>query len=51
MIQKESGAKYFGYFQLKVFMDLLNQCDTVVTAVTMAMHLAVGLKKKKSYFI
>ena len=26
-------------------MDLLNRCDTIVTAVTMAMHLAVGLGK------
>lgn len=49
-IQKESGAKYFGYFSLKVFMDLLNQCDTIVSAVTMAMHLAVGLKKNLILF-
>ncbi len=49
-IQKASGAKYFGYYPLKVFMDLLNQCDTVVTAVTMAMHLAVGLKKRLILF-
>lgn len=44
-IQRESSAKYFGFYPLKTFMNLLNQCDTVVTAVTMAMHLAVGLKK------
>ncbi len=50
LIQKESGAKYFGYFSLKVFMDLLNQCDTIVSAVTMAMHLAVGLKKNLILF-
>lgn len=49
-IQNESGAKYFGYFPLKVFMELLNQCDTIVSAVTMAMHLAVGLKKKLILF-
>ncbi len=49
-IQKESGAKYFGFFPLKVFMDLLNQCNTVVTAVTMAMHLAIGLKKNLILF-
>ncbi len=49
-IQKESGAKYFGYFSLKVFMDLLNQCNTVVSAVTMAMHLAIGLKKNLILF-
>jgi heptosyltransferase-2 len=49
-IQKESGAKYFGFFPLKTFMDLLNQCNTVVTAVTMAMHLAIGLKKNLVLF-
>ncbi len=49
-IQKESGAKYFGFFPLKIFMDLLNQCDTIVTAVTMAMHLAIGLKKNLILF-
>jgi len=50
LIQKESEAKYFGYFPLKIFMDLLNQCDTIVTAVTMAMHLAVGLRKNLILF-
>jgi heptosyltransferase-2 len=50
LIQKESGAKYFGYYPLKVFMDLLNRCDTIVTAVTMAMHLAVGLRKNLILF-
>jgi heptosyltransferase-2 len=50
LIQKESGAKYFGFYTLKVFMDLLNRCDTIVTAVTMAMHLAVGLKKNLILF-
>lgn len=49
-IQKESGAKYFGYYPLKIFIELLNQCDTIVTAVTMAMHLAVGLKKNLILF-
>ncbi len=49
-IQKESGAKYFGYFSLNIFIDLLNQCNTIVTAVTMAMHLAVGLKKNLILF-
>ena len=49
-IQKESGAKYFGHFSLPVFMSLLNECDTIVSAVTMAMHLAVGLKKNLILF-
>jgi heptosyltransferase-2 len=45
-----SGALYKGYFPLPVFIDLLNQCDLVVTAVTMALHIAVGLKKKVVLF-
>ncbi|MHB8579112.1 MAG: glycosyltransferase family 9 protein [Ignavibacteriaceae bacterium] len=49
-IQKESGAKYFGYFPLNIFIDLLNQCNTIITAVTMAMHLAIGLKKNLILF-
>lgn len=49
-IQKESGAKYFGYYSLPIFMDLLKQCETIVTAVTMAMHLAVGLRKNLILF-
>ena len=49
-IQKESGAKYFGYYPLKIFIELLNQCDIIVSAVTMAMHLAIGLKKNLILF-
>jgi heptosyltransferase-2 len=45
LISKASGAKYFGYFPLTTFISLLDQCDLIVTAVTMAMHLAIGLKK------
>jgi len=49
-IQKHSGAKYFGFFPLKKFIDLLNHCNTIVSAVTMAMHLAIGLKKNLILF-
>lgn len=45
-IAKESGAKYLGHYNLEGFIALVNQCDLVVTAVTMAMHLTIGLKKK-----
>ena len=44
-ISKKSGAKYLGYFELPVFIDLIDQCDVVVTQVTMAMHIAIGLNK------
>jgi len=50
LIAKESGAKYFGYYPLKTFISLLNECDIIVTAVTMAMHIAVGLKKELVLF-
>ncbi len=49
-IQKESGAKYFGFYPLKTFTALMNNCDTIVSAVTMAMHLAIGLKKNLILF-
>lgn len=42
----ETGAKYFGHFPLKTFIDLIDQCDIVVTQVTMAMHLAIGRRKR-----
>ncbi len=45
-LQQESGAKYFGHFQLKTFINLVNQTDIVVTAVTMTMHITLALNKK-----
>lgn len=49
-LAKVSGAKYYGYYPLNGFINLLNHCDLVVTAVTMAMHLTIGLKKKLVLF-
>ena len=40
-----SGAAYAGHFPLAEFIDLVGQTDLVVTAVTMAMHIAIGLRK------
>jgi ADP-heptose:LPS heptosyltransferase len=45
-LARASGAKYFGHFPLTQFMNLVDQCDLVVTAVTMAMHITIGLGKK-----
>ena len=45
-IAKISGAKYFGHFPLDQFINLVDQCDLVVTAVTMALHIAIGRGKK-----
>lgn len=41
-----TGAKYFGSFPLKAFIDLVDNCDLMVTQVTMALHIAIGLNKK-----
>ena len=42
---EKTGAYYPGYFSLQKFISLIDTCDVVVTAVTMALHLAVGLRK------
>lgn len=43
--QEKTGADYKGYFNLPDFISLVDQCDLVVSAVTMGMHIAMGLKK------
>jgi ADP-heptose:LPS heptosyltransferase len=45
-LARQSSALYFGYFSLPQFINLVNQCHLVVTAVTMAMHITIGLEKK-----
>lgn len=45
LLQKKTGAYYPGHFTLKEFISLMNQCDGIVSAVTMGMHIAIGLKK------
>ncbi len=45
-LQKLTGALYFGYFPLQQFINLVNQCELIVTQVTMAMHITLGLGKK-----
>jgi len=45
-LSRESGARYFGHFPLRQFINLVDQCDLIITAVTMAMHITVGLGKK-----
>jgi ADP-heptose:LPS heptosyltransferase len=45
-IAKASGTTYLGHFPLRQFVNLVDQCDLVVTAVTMATHIAIGLGKK-----
>ncbi|MFI5264821.1 MAG: glycosyltransferase family 9 protein, partial [Candidatus Kapaibacterium sp.] len=47
-IQNLSGgtAHYLGYFPLKSFISLVNQCHTIISGVTMAFHISVALEKK-----
>jgi heptosyltransferase-2 len=45
-----TGAAYMGIFPLRQFISLMSQCDVVVTAVTMALHIAIGLNKKLVLF-
>ena len=45
-LSENTGAKYYGTFPLKTFIGVMDKCDAVVTVVTMAMHIAVGLKKQ-----
>lgn len=45
-IQEQSGAKYLGFFSLQQFINLIAQCELIVTQVTMGMHLTLGLHKK-----
>ena len=44
-LSKSANCYYPGHFSFQGFISLMNQCDAVVSAVTMAMHIAVGLKK------
>ena len=45
VISRESKAKYFGYFDLPNFINLVDNCDFIISQVTMAMHIAIGLNK------
>lgn len=41
-----TGASYPGAFPLRDFIGVVDRCDIVVSVVTMAMHLAIGLHKR-----
>ena len=45
-IANRGGGQYIGYFPYSKFVSMVNQCDLVVTSVTTAMHIALGLGKK-----
>jgi heptosyltransferase-2 len=41
-----TGCFYPGHFALDEFIALVSRCDVVVTAVSMMMHIAIGLKRR-----
>ena len=45
-IAAATGASYLGYFPLQRFLHLVNEVDLLITGVTMAMHIGIGLKKR-----
>jgi heptosyltransferase-2 len=45
-LANETGAYYEGLKSYKEFMGLMSYCDVIVTAVTMALHIAIGLEKR-----
>lgn len=45
-IAKASEASYLGLFPLQRFLHLVNEVDLLVTGVTMALHIGIGLKKR-----
>jgi heptosyltransferase-2 len=46
VISDLSGAKYLGYGTYNKFINLVDNCDLIVTQVTSALHVAIGLKKR-----
>ena len=46
ILSAEAEAYYPGHFSLEEFIAITNNCSTVVTQVTMMMHIATALKKK-----
>lgn len=45
MYASKTGAHYPGTFSLEEFISLTSACDVVVSAVSMMMHIAVGLQR------
>lgn len=45
-LHNKTNALYLGHFPLPKFISLLSNVDVLVTGVTMALHLGIGLKKK-----
>ena len=48
--EHETGAYYPGTYSLEEFIAITANCDTIVTAVSMMMHIATGLQKSLVLF-
>ncbi|MEO6695471.1 MAG: glycosyltransferase family 9 protein [Ignavibacteria bacterium] len=46
LLNEVTGAKYFGVYDLRTFINLVNKCDLIVSQVTMTMHIAIAAGKK-----
>jgi len=44
--QDKAGGFYLGHYPLKSFISLVSHCDILVTQVTMALHIGIGLEKR-----
>jgi len=49
-IAQASGVNYLGFFEMPQFINLISACDLVVTGVTLALHLALGMNKQVVLF-
>ncbi len=45
-IAVKTKANYFGYFSLENFIALMNECDIIITPVTLALHISIALEKR-----
>lgn len=45
-IAAASGVNYYGTFEYLGFIGLMSRCDLIVTSVTAALHIAIGLRRK-----
>ncbi|NCA20625.1 MAG: hypothetical protein EBS86_05755 [Crocinitomicaceae bacterium] len=45
-LSETAGVYYPGHFSLEEFIALTNNCEFIITQVTMMMHIATALKKK-----
>lgn len=49
-LKARTGAIYEGTYPYRDFFAVVRQCDVVVTAVTMALHAAIGLRRRVVLF-